>query len=387
MPLTKDEIFSLKQEFEADPRPDKINGGIGVYLDNHGQPFVLPVVKQAIKLIDLSSFNYLPISGDHDFLETSTKLVLGKKLYHLLNPRIAKQGVAGGTNGLFTWALSVKQTQPHPTIIISQPTWSNHLQIFSFFGFKIIEYSHLTADNQFDFKALKSCLLDHPEAFILFQAGLTHNPTGVNPNIKEWQELAKIIKHNHNSVIFDYSYMGLGDDIPTDSYCIRLFTQKKIPISVVVSYSKNMTLYQHRSGMLFSITSSVTAKETLETNYQYLFRISVSNPPALGEFVVETIFSDKHLKSQWLKSLSAMAHSLRRRRRLFVRLVGREFNFVKHQHGLYSLLNLSVAQINLLKQHYGIYLLSNGRLNFGGLSLADIPRLAQAIKEINETTH
>src|SRR3989338_6545605 len=135
-PVIPDEIFNLNQEFNKDPRKEKINGGIGVYLEEKGKSFVLPVVKKVTTRLDLASFNYLPIAGDKVFLEQTANLFLGNKLYDEYESFLVKQGTIGGTNGLFIWCNLVKEINRKPTIIISNPTWENHKKIFSYFGFR-----------------------------------------------------------------------------------------------------------------------------------------------------------------------------------------------------------------------------------------------------------
>ena len=41
-----DAIFGLVEAFRNDPRPKKVNLGIGVYTDDKGDPYVLPVVRK-----------------------------------------------------------------------------------------------------------------------------------------------------------------------------------------------------------------------------------------------------------------------------------------------------------------------------------------------------
>src|SRR3989338_5299176 len=153
-----DEIFQLKAEFEQDPRKGKINGGIGVYLDSKGKPFILPAVKTAISKLEYSNFNYLPLSGDPIFLAETAKLVLGNHLFKLHNDYLAKQGTIGGTNGIYLWARFIKAIDEKPTIIIGLPTWENHVMIFKYFGFKIIVYPHLTGEKKFNLTVLKKLL-------------------------------------------------------------------------------------------------------------------------------------------------------------------------------------------------------------------------------------
>ena len=53
----QDTIFSLNDEFKADPRPNKINAGIGIYLDNQGKPFVIPIISEIASKMNFKNFN------------------------------------------------------------------------------------------------------------------------------------------------------------------------------------------------------------------------------------------------------------------------------------------------------------------------------------------
>lgn len=377
-----DEIFDLNKEFTADGRKEKINGGIGVYLDETGNPFVLPVVRKTIKFLDSNNFNYLPIAGNPSYLEETTRLVLGNKLYEKYGDKFAKQGVMGGTNGLFVWGSLIKEVDKNPSLIISNPTWENHKKIFSYLGFKIIEYDHLGTEYNFNFPSLVKALADNPSVYLLLQGGLTHNPTGVNPNKNQWDELVAIIKNRKQRVIFDFAYLGLGENIENDCYPIRLFIKNNIPVSIIISYSKNMTLYQHRTGVLLVFTFSFKEKQLWENHLQKTFRIINSNPAAFGELIVRTILSSKELKAEWIKEIGSMVKSLNKRRVLLADNLTDKFSHIKHEKGLFSLLGLTPTQIKRLKERYAIYLLSNSRINFGGIMPENIPQLTKSILSV-----
>lgn len=374
-----DEIFQLNKEYKDDPRKNKINGGIGVYLDDNGHPYVLPVVKKAISFLSYDDFNYLPISGDPTFLSESAKLVFGDALYENLQKKIAQQAVNGGTNGLFVWGNLVKGNNKKPAIIISNPTWENHKKIFSYLGFKIIEYNHLTVNKTFDFNSCKNSISKYPEKYILFHGGSTHNPTGVNPSKKQWIKLINLLKEYRQTILFDFAYMGLGENIDTDSYPIRLAIKNSVPVAIIISYSKNMTLYQQRTGALFILGKTEKLKNSIENQLKYIFRIVNSNPAAFGELVVKTILTNQGLKKEWISSLQDMMHSLHARRKIFTDRTAGKFTHLMDQKGLFSLLNLSPAQVSNLKKKHAIYLLSNSRINFGGISLYNIEKVAQAV--------
>lgn len=380
--LLLDEIFQINADYEKDIRAEKINGGIGVYFDETGRAYVHSAVKEAIKFLNFTNFNYLPISGDSSFLDETAKILLTDQIFLKNKDRIAKQGVIGGTNGIYIWCNLIKKINSRPKIIMSLPTWENNIKIFSYMGFEIITCPHLIDDERFDFQSFAKVISENPDAYILVHGGPTHNPTGINPSKDEWIKTADLIKQTGNGVLFDFAYMGLGDDISEDCFPIRFFLEKNIETSVVLSFSKNMTLYQHRAGALFIATPSKKEKDITESHLKSIFRIVNSNPAAFGELIAKTIFESRELKKMWIADLADMASSLKKRRRLFSENAGQKYKNIPDQKGLFSLLNLKSGQIDALKKKYAIYLLSNSRINFGGLSIKNIPYLAKIIKKL-----
>ena len=74
-----DPILGLNEKFLNDPRSDKINLGIGVYMDNNGNTPVLNSVKQAEKrlLLDENSKTYLGIPGTADYALAVQQMLFG----------------------------------------------------------------------------------------------------------------------------------------------------------------------------------------------------------------------------------------------------------------------------------------------------------------------
>lgn len=380
--MKNDIIYLLNEEFKTDKRTNKINGSIGIYLDDDNKPYVIPVVSKVASAINFTNFNYLPIDGDSEFLDESTKLIIGDINYKKHNSKLVKQSVCGGTNGLYIWANSISLQNPKPSIIISNPTWENHLNIFQSFGFNIIQYQHLDKNNNFNFDLLVSTIKNNPNSFVLFQSGLTHNPTGTNPTNDQWQQLAKIIEKYDCEVIFDTPYAGLGINIQDDCYCIRYFLNQNIKTTINFSYSKNMTIYQHRTGILISNVNSNSQYNHLKTNYKQLFRINNSSPPGFGQNIVKIILSNTILKSQWQQSLGEIFTNVYQRRILFDKLTNNIFPNISKQSGFFSILSLSQRQIIQLKEKHAVYILPNGRINFASIPLNQIELLAKIINTL-----
>ncbi|HEY1091602.1 MAG TPA: aromatic amino acid aminotransferase, partial [Burkholderiaceae bacterium] len=75
-----DPILSLMEDFERDPRADKVSLSIGIYFDNDGRLPVIRAVRateQAL-LQELGSRPYLPMEGLRDYRSAVQKLVFGE---------------------------------------------------------------------------------------------------------------------------------------------------------------------------------------------------------------------------------------------------------------------------------------------------------------------
>jgi Aspartate/tyrosine/aromatic aminotransferase len=68
-PHAGDPILGLLETFRTDPRPSKVNLGVGMYYDERGVIPVLDSIKQAEQRIssDTSACVYLPMEGDQAY--------------------------------------------------------------------------------------------------------------------------------------------------------------------------------------------------------------------------------------------------------------------------------------------------------------------------------
>ena len=78
-PSPADPILQIIAEFQADPRPNKIDLGVGVYKDGAGQTVIPKAVKlaEARLLESQETKSYLGLLGDVDFASQMLGLVLG----------------------------------------------------------------------------------------------------------------------------------------------------------------------------------------------------------------------------------------------------------------------------------------------------------------------
>src|SRR3954470_6706624 len=90
-PQALDPMMAGFQEFAADPRPDKINLGIGMYYDEDGRIPILNVVHQAEARLAgrIQSWDYLLPDGMQALREAVKRLVFGEAMAASEGARIA----------------------------------------------------------------------------------------------------------------------------------------------------------------------------------------------------------------------------------------------------------------------------------------------------------
>src|SRR5205085_9276848 len=98
-PVHSDSLLALIALANADPRPDKIDVGVGVFRDGHGSTPILKVMKEAEQRLrdTQETKDYLGSAGDKRFAELLRPILLGP---HADDDRIAGVQTPGGCGAL-----------------------------------------------------------------------------------------------------------------------------------------------------------------------------------------------------------------------------------------------------------------------------------------------
>jgi aspartate/tyrosine/aromatic aminotransferase len=387
--LPDDPILGLPQAFAADPRPHKINLGIGSYKTAEGQPLVLTSVRKAESLLLQKHLNkeYLPIEGDADFLRCALPLLLGpdSPLWQSGN-FFAAQSVGGASalriGGEFLAKLVSK------TIFSSQPSWSNHKQIFERAGLNVGSYPYCNPKTcLFDYQGMCDAIKNMPPGSVILLHGCCHNPTGIDPTFEQWKELSDLIKKQQLIPFFDIAYQGFGQDLDLDAQAIRYFVNEGHEMLIAYSFSKNFGLYGERVGFLTVVCSTAERIPKIGSQIKSLIRANYSNPPLHGARIVSTILKSHELTLEWKTELSNMRERVKEMRKaliaaLLVKGQDRNFAFMHQQNGLFSFLGINPEQVQYLRKEKAIYMPNSGRINIAGLNTQNISDVAEALLSV-----
>ncbi|KAJ3259874.1 Aspartate aminotransferase, cytoplasmic [Boothiomyces macroporosus] len=384
-----DVIFELTASYKADTDPNKINLGVGAYRDNDGKPWVLPVVKKAEHAIvgdNSLDHEYLPIDGIKQFTEASVRLILGQNSPAIAEQRYASAQTISGTGACRLGADFLYQFAKGP-VYISNPTWANHRAIFQNAGFDDIrEYPYWDPKTRgLAFEALLDCFHKAPNGSILLLHPCAHNPTGVDPTLEQWAQIAAIAKEKNHVVFFDCAYQGFASgDLEKDAQAVRYFVSQGMELLIAQSYAKNFGLYNERTGCLSIISKTPQGAKEASSQLCKIIRANYSNPPAFGARIVQTVLNNPQLNEEWIHQLKTMANRIiEMRQALYSSLLTLKtpgtWNHIVDQIGMFSFTGLTPAQVKVLRDKYHVYMTTNGRISMAGLNTSNVHRFAEAV--------
>lgn len=278
-------------------------------------------------------------------------------------------------------------------VYVSNPTWANHHQIFRNVGLETVDYPYFDKKTRgLDFEGMKASIQAAPEGSIILLHPCAHNPTGVDPTLDQWKELATIIRSRKHFPFFDCAYQGFASgDLNRDAAAVHYFIEQGFELVVAQSFAKNFGLYGERAGCFHVVTGpGADAKATIgriASQLAILQRSEISNPPLYGARIVATVLNDDALFKEWqgdLKTMSGRIIDMRQalRSKLESLATPGTWNHITDQIGMFSFTGLTEPQVQKLREEYHIYMTKNGRISMAGLNTNNIDHVATSINKV-----
>ncbi|MCL1095966.1 amino acid aminotransferase [Shewanella kaireitica] len=385
-----DPILGLTDAFKADTREDKVNLGVGIYKDESGKTPILKAVKLAEEklLATEMSKSYLGMEGVEAYNRAVQTLLFGADHTVVNNARALTAQAPGGTGSLRVAAeFLVRQTKAD-TIWVSNPTWANHHNIFNTAGLKTQSYGYYKAETHgLDFDAMLTDLQGAKEGDLVLLHGCCHNPTGIDLNKQQWQQIGELCLSKSLVPLFDFAYQGFGAGVEEDAEGLRIVASIVPELIVANSFSKNFGLYNERIGAITVVAGNDAEAVNAFSQIKSTIRASYSNPPAHGALIVSTILEDDSLKQMWQQELKQMRERIAEMRALFVKSlkesgVSQDFSFISTQNGMFSFSGLNKDQVSRLKNEFGVYIVGSGRISVAGMTKTNMPIICKAIAAV-----
>ena len=386
----RDPILGLNEAFGADTRPGKVNLGVGVYCDDAGRiPLLVAVRKaEAQRTAAAPARGYLPIDGLAQYNQAVQSLLFGPASELVTEKRVATVQALGGTGALKVGADLLKRVVPQAKVLISDPSWENHRALFEGAGFEVETYPYYDpATHGLRFDAMIATLKAAPANTIVVLHACCHNPTGVDLSTAQWDEIAQTCKAAGLIPFIDMAYQGFGDGIDADAVAVRRMAHAGIDFLVSSSFSKSFSLYGERVGALSFVAADRDEAARVLSQLKRVVRTNYSNPPSHGGAVVAAVLASPELRLEWEQELAGMRDRIRAMRtglveRLKARGVTEDMSFVVRQRGMFSYSGLNAAQVDRLRDEFGIYAVSTGRICLAALNSGNIDRVADAVAAV-----
>ena len=377
-PVAEDSLIGLIGLVNADPRPGKIDVGVGVFRDAAGNTPILKVMKQAEqRLLDTQVTKaYLGSAGDKRFAELLRPILLG---HHSEDERILGLQTPGGCGALRLAFELIAKTNPGARVLVGTPTWPNHPPIIRSVGLSQVDYPYYErGQGAIRFEDMIATLETAEPGDVVLLHGCCHNPTGADLNEGQWRDVVRVVTQRGLFPLIDIAYQGFGRGLDEDAFGVRLMLDACDEVIIAQSCDKNFSVYRDRVGSLWIKTGSKAATETAMAHVYQIAREMWSMPPDHGAAAVHIILDDAELRARWLVELTAMRdriNSVRQR----IAAADPRLAFIGRQFGMFSMLPLSKAQVRKLREDEAIYMADSGRFNVVGMSDSQVDRFIAAV--------
>lgn len=386
-----DPILGLTDAFRADPRPTKVNLGVGIYYDEEGRIPVMGAVQQVERTLAEQSpaRGYLPIDGMPDYRSATRELLFGADSPLISEGRASTTQTIGGSGALRVGADLLRHALPFARVAISTPSWENHRALFPAAGFEVVDYTYFDdASHGLDFDGMLADLGKLEAGTVVLLHACCHNPTGADLNREQWAQVIDLLHERGLVPFLDMAYQGFDQGIAEDAHAIRLLAESPIRTFLVASsFSKSFSLYGERIGALTVVSDNAEESTRVQSQVKRLVRTNYSSPSTHGAALVAGVLNDPALRAQWEAELGQMRtriHALRDG--LVERLAAQgaaDFDFIRHQAGMFSYSGLNRAQVDRLREEFGIYAVGTGRICVAGLNMDNIDYVAEAVANVS----
>ena len=359
----RDPILGLNEAFNADTRSTKVNLGVGVYFDDNGKIPLLGAVRTAEKarLEAAPPRGYQPIEGPANYANAVQNLLFGADSAIIRDGCVITAQALGGTGALRIGAAA---------------------------GFPVDTYPYYNPETRgANAEAMIAKLNSLPAGSVIVLHACCHNPTGADLTEAQWADVVKACAARGLIPFLDMAYQGFADGIEPDAVAVNLFSASGLSFFVSSSFSKSFSLYGERVGALSVVTQSKDESGRVMSQLKRVIRTNYSNPPIHGGAIVASVLSTPALRQEWETELAGMRDRIRAMRtglvdKLAARNIDQDFSFVIKQRGMFSYTGLTTAQVERMKDEFGIYAVGTGRICLAALNTKNLDYVADAIAAV-----
>lgn len=388
--LEPDPILGLSAAYKEDSNAAKIDLGVGVYKDEHGNTPIMTSVAKAQKILleRENTKSYITPQGHQGYIDNMLSLLLGEKSPVLMADRVAGVQAPGGCGALRILAELIARSNEKARVFVSDPTWANHIPLMSSAGLQLETYPYFDKEKAgIRFDAMVDTLKTAGKGDIVLLHGCCHNPTGADLTNEQWDVVLELAQERGFIPFIDVAYLGFGDGLDEDAYGIRLLAENLPEVVIAASCSKNFGLYRERVGLAAIITEDAKTRDIVQGQIQSVARGSYSMPPSYGGALVDIILSDTSLKKEWMSEVNSMRNRMQSLRTMLVDKLEengarQDFSFLNTQKGMFSFLCITPEQVREMRDKHSVYFVGSSRINVAGINQQNVDTLARALVSV-----
>ncbi|HVF36379.1 MAG TPA: aromatic amino acid transaminase [Sphingomicrobium sp.] len=381
--IQSDSLLALIAMANADPRPYKIDVGVGVYRDGVGNTPILRSVKAAEKLLweRQESKSYIGSMGDRRFAELLRPILLGR---HAGDERIMGLQTPGGCGALSLGFKLIAAAHPGAQVLVGTPTWPNHVPVIETADLGLAEYPYYNRlDRRICFDQMMAALEAADAGDVVLLHGCCHNPTGADLDEGQCADIVEVVARKGLMPFVDIAYQGLGRGFAEDAAGLHLLLDACDEVVIAQSCDKNFGLYRDRVGSLFVKTARPAASQLAMTHVAQIAREMWSMPPDHGAAVVRIVLEEEELRTDWDAEVGEMRARINRIRGAIADADER-LAYIGGQYGMFSMLPISPEQVKKLREDHAIYMADSGRFNVIGMADHAVePFIAAVVEAMN----
>jgi aspartate/tyrosine/aromatic aminotransferase len=203
----------------------------------------------------------------------------------------------------------------------------------------------------------------------------------------QWEKVASLLVERNLFPFVDLAYQGFGDGLDEDCAPVRLLAGKVPEMAIATSCSKNFSVYRDRVGAVILLGKDAESVKIAGSQALTITRVLYSMPPDHAAAAVRIILEDEGLRANWKAELEEMRLRMLNLRKGFADALRQQsnsdrFDFIADHRGMFSRLGLSEAQVDRLRDEYGIYMVGDSRFNVAGLKEDRLEELAKAVVSV-----
>ena len=395
LPDIEEKNSFFNNQYELDTRKNKINASIGLIYssDDNTKLESYSFMNEIEKRLYDKNLNkeYSTLQGIPDFMTSVFNLFFPDE--NLNDSKIiVSQSMTGGS--ALRLGAEIIKNYISECIYTSNETFSLYYNIFKRLEIKTYPYYEYNENHNsnFCFDKTKEYFKNLPNNSVVNLQLSSHNPTGLDPDYNQWEELANIFKEKNHLAFFDCAYLGYGSgSFEEDLTGVRIFQKYGLEFMLAVSTGKPFLNCSNDIGIFFACINDHNSRKNVKNLISVLNRSKFSFPSLHGARIIMEILNDKNVKEKWIQEHSNIfkrVYSIRLRIIDSLEKLNKsnisesKIKFLKEQKGLYMYLDIDNEKVELLKKEYGIYLSNKGRINITSINNSNIEYFVNSIAKV-----